>query len=163
MKQLLVISFPKGARTILPKPRKRVINSNINDKLILRGFIHCPDCGHLLTGSGSKGQYAKYYYYHCFYCKHYRIRADKTNLLFEKELQKLNLDREYISLYKDALRNINKEMFSEEILTQKSVKQSVDAFIKRIFKAKESLVHGEICSEDYKIIKEGCEKRINML
>ena len=31
----------------------------------LRGFLLCPTCGKLLTGSASKGRTNYYHYYHC--------------------------------------------------------------------------------------------------
>jgi NAD(P)-dependent dehydrogenase (short-subunit alcohol dehydrogenase family) len=34
------------------------------DILQLRGFLLCPNCGKLLTGSGSRGCGSRYYYYH---------------------------------------------------------------------------------------------------
>src|ERR1022692_23148 len=47
--------------------RKKIQRSQIivDDDLPLRGFLICPKCGRLLTGSASKGAYYYYHYYHC--------------------------------------------------------------------------------------------------
>ncbi|WP_369014763.1 recombinase family protein [Flavobacterium anhuiense] len=59
-------------------PKKTVINEH----LILRGILLCPNCGKTLTGSGSSGRYNKYYYYHCSLGCKFRTRADKVNEQF---------------------------------------------------------------------------------
>ena len=47
--------------------RKKVQRTKlaIDDKLPLRGFLICPKCGRMLTGSASKGRKQHYHYYHC--------------------------------------------------------------------------------------------------
>src|SRR5690606_30114532 len=48
--------------------RKRVVKPKIvaMDNLPLRGFLKCPKCDRMLTGSASKGKMGNYYYYyHC--------------------------------------------------------------------------------------------------
>ena len=37
----------------------------VDEHLPLRGFLICPECGKILTGSGSRGRSKRYYYYHC--------------------------------------------------------------------------------------------------
>ncbi|WP_316848609.1 zinc ribbon domain-containing protein [Pedobacter psychrodurus] len=46
------------------KPKKTTISSP--DALPLRGFLICPKCGYMLSGSASKGYSKHYHYYHCF-------------------------------------------------------------------------------------------------
>lgn len=57
------------------------------DSLPLRGFLICPKCGKLLSGSASKGRNKYYAYYHCFGDCTHRFRADRVNLIFEKEIR----------------------------------------------------------------------------
>ncbi len=54
----------------------------------MRGFLICPDCGRLLTGSSSKGQDGnKYYYYHCILPCKACFHTDQTHVS-SKELKK---------------------------------------------------------------------------
>ena len=47
--------------------KKRTYRAKVGsmDELQLRGYLICPKCGKLLTGSASKGRNRRYYYYHC--------------------------------------------------------------------------------------------------
>ncbi|MES1223365.1 MAG: zinc ribbon domain-containing protein [Bacteroidota bacterium] len=52
------------------------------------GFLICPRCGRILTGSGSKGRKLRYYYYHCSSACGIRYRADVANREFIREIKK---------------------------------------------------------------------------
>jgi len=57
------------------------------DSLPLRGFLQCPKCDRMLTGSASKGKMSKYYYYyHCSSSCGTRFRAEGANEIFEQQL-----------------------------------------------------------------------------
>jgi hypothetical protein len=56
--------------------------------LALRGFLICPHCGRMLTGSASKGRNNHYYYYHCVSSCGCRFKAENANSLFVQELKK---------------------------------------------------------------------------
>lgn len=47
--------------------KARAVNTKVNssEMLPLRGFLECPDCHRMLTGSASKGRSQYYFYYHC--------------------------------------------------------------------------------------------------
>jgi site-specific DNA recombinase len=74
-----------------------------NATMPLRGFLICPHCGKLLTGSASKGRYKYYSYYHCFDGCTCRFKADYVNNLFEYELKKYIPRPEMMEVYKIAL------------------------------------------------------------
>ena len=58
--------------------------------LQLRGYLLCPKCGKLLTGSASTGRAnQKYYYYHCNAKCGVRFKAADANSLFSSSLKKL--------------------------------------------------------------------------
>ena len=59
------------------------------DVLQLRGYLICPKCGKLLTGSASKGRNGRYYYYHGISSCGTRFKAENANQLFSSELKKL--------------------------------------------------------------------------
>lgn len=74
-----------------------------NATLPLRGFLICPTCGKVLTGSASKGHAKHYSYYHCFAGCKFRNRADAINQQFVYELKKYIPRPEMAELYKIVL------------------------------------------------------------
>jgi site-specific DNA recombinase len=74
-----------------------------NATMPLRGFLICPRCSKLLTGSSSKGNTKYYSYYHCFDGCTCRFRADHVNDLFVFELKKYIPKEEMIEVYKVVL------------------------------------------------------------
>jgi hypothetical protein len=70
--------------------RKKIFRTKIEAEEILqlRGYLICPNCGKLLTGSASKGRSSYYYYYHCLASCGVRFKAEDTNSLFLRELSK---------------------------------------------------------------------------
>ena len=49
------------------------------DEFPMSGFLICPDCEKLLTGSKSKGRNRYYAYYHCVAGCPHRVNAEKVN------------------------------------------------------------------------------------
>lgn len=145
------------------RKRQVYINQPVNSLLLLRGFLYCPKCSRKLSGSGSKGRNNRYYYYHCYSPCNYRIRADKINNLFLREINKLNADPEYVILYKKVLQDSFKDIYNKKVIDQSYITSIIEKLIDRITKARELLSKGNIDSEDYLAIKYNCEQRINIL
>ena len=74
-----------------------------NLSLPLRGFLICPECGKILTGSASKGRNKYYSYYHCFDGCTCRFSADAVNDRLIYELKKYIPRPEAINVYKVVL------------------------------------------------------------
>ncbi len=74
-----------------------------NESLPLRGFLICPLCNKVLTGSASKGHTKYYSYYHCTGGCSCRYRADNANIIFVTELKKYAPRPEMIDLFKITL------------------------------------------------------------
>lgn len=74
-----------------------------NSTLPLRGFLICPKCNKLLTGSASKGHTKYYHYYHCTDGCSCRYRADNVNQQFVYELKKYIPCPEMTELFKIVL------------------------------------------------------------
>ena len=74
-----------------------------NESLPLRGFLICPLCNKLLTGSASKGHTKYYSYYHCTDGCTCRYRSDYVNTIFVSELKKYTPRLEMIDLFKITL------------------------------------------------------------
>ena len=74
-----------------------------NESLTLRGFLICPKCNKLLTGSASKGHTKYYSYYHCTDGCPCRYRSDNVNQLFVHEIKKY-IPRPEIVDFKELLK-----------------------------------------------------------
>lgn len=70
--------------------RKKAMRSKIavDDNFPLRGFLICPKCGRMLTGSASKGRTKYYHYYHCSSPCGVRYNAYKVNDGILEEIRK---------------------------------------------------------------------------
>ncbi|MFY9307989.1 MAG: recombinase family protein [Bacteroidia bacterium] len=85
---------------ILDGRKRNVPTKNTRkEELPLRGFLICPKCGRLLTGSASKGNGGRYFYYHCQKGCNERFKAIEANRLFVEELKKFEVNIEVINLY----------------------------------------------------------------
>lgn len=64
--------------------KKKTYRTQVGGKEILqlRGYLLCPRCGKLLTGSGSRGRNGLYYYYHCHSSCGTRFRAIPSTASF---------------------------------------------------------------------------------
>ena len=74
-----------------------------DEALPLRGFLICPRCGKILTGSKSKGRTKYYSYYHCFDGCTTRFGAERVNETFVFELKKYVPRREMMDIFKLTL------------------------------------------------------------
>ncbi len=98
----------KQVQDILKGKRKAISISNTRcDELLLRGFLQCKECGHKLTGSGSRSRNGSiHYYYHCQHgCKE-RFRADEANRDFALFLDRMALPEEVMNLYYAILKDV---------------------------------------------------------
>lgn len=74
-----------------------------NAALPLRGFLLCPQCGKILSGSSSRGRSKYYTYYHCFDGCTCRFSAETVNTTFSNELKKYQPRLVYSELYRDVI------------------------------------------------------------
>jgi DNA invertase Pin-like site-specific DNA recombinase len=131
--------------------------------LPLRGYLNCPKCGKILSGSQSKGYSKHYLYYHCTSSCGYRARADMLNQKFEAVLTSLVLRQAYCQPLKEIVERAIKTTLQQRVDDTLKISQSIDRLIKRVDSAKELLLQGDLTGEDYKIIKVQCEAKISLL
>lgn len=75
--------------------------------LPLRGFLECPDCHRMLTGSASRGRHGNYFhYYHCTGSCKCRFRAATVNEYFENELLDFQLAPGIGDFYKQIVLDV---------------------------------------------------------
>ena len=131
--------------------------------LQLRGYLICPKCGKLLTGSASKGRNGRYYYYHCVSSCGARFKAENANELFSKELKKLIPKPGMTEVYKVVLQEEFKTKTKAQREDVKQVKEALEKATNELGNARKLLLANEIEPSDYRSIKSDYEKRITGL
>ncbi len=129
----------------------------------LRGFLICPECGRILTGSASKGRYDYYYYYHCISSCGCRFKTGNANDLFVRELRKYVPRPGMSILYGTTL----KEAFYEKTKGQQGERNQllleIDGLNTRLKNAREMLADQKLDPEDYRELKLDCTNKITVL
>ncbi|WP_429378468.1 recombinase family protein [Mucilaginibacter sp. UYCu711] len=145
---------------------KRPIATKIvsKDMLPLRGFLECPDCNRMLTGSASKGRHERYYYYHCTgtTCK-CRFKAETVNQYFEDELIKFNLASGVGELFKMVVMDECRSTSRDDLDERKVISTKIEEQELNLSKARKRLLKEEIDADDFKAIKAECNDELRML
>lgn len=135
----------------------------VDDMLPLRGFLICPKCGRMLTGSASKGCKSYYHYYHCSSSCGVRYNASKLNYDIVDEIKKYVRPLPKLQLYKEVIVSVFKAKTRLERNDIKQLNTQLDEANKRLSKARELLLIGDIDAEDYRTIKAETEQKINRI
>ena len=133
------------------------------DNLPLRGFLCCPKCTRKLTGSGSKGRNATYYYYHCENRCGVRFKAEEVNRYFERQIAKLSPMRDNVEFYAILLTQAYKAQMGEGIDVKQQLLNEIKAQHSRMDKAMDLLLKDAIEAHEYKKVKADAEKEIAKL
>ncbi len=123
------------------------------EELPLRGFLICPICAKILSGSKSKGRNRYYAYYHCFGGCAHRFRAESVNELFVNELQKYLPRQEYKKLYTALIAEAYKEQTKGIQDEKRQLLAQIKDYENRLSKARELVVTNQIDSSDYREMK----------
>lgn len=123
------------------------------DKLPLRGFLKCPKCDKVLTGSASKGRSNHYYYYHCNSKCGFRMKAEDADKLIIKELCKYVPEPEILEIFKMVVRDVNADQNKYLTAEKKAILSKIDALNNKLSKARELLLTTSIDPSDYKVMK----------
>ncbi len=134
-----------------------------DDFLPLRGFLLCPRCNRMLTGSGSKGRNRIHYYYHCLASCGCRFSADLVNNSFLEELKKLIMKPAIVPLFKSVIKMIYEQKQAGSTSDIKNITVEMKKIEERITKGRELLLEGDIDRLDYKKIKEQGEEKLRRL
>ena len=133
------------------------------DILQLRGYLLCPKCGKLLTGSASKGNGGQYYYYHCSSPCGARFKAENANELFCRELRKYiprpGMEKAYAHVLNTAYK-IRTKSQREDI---RAMSEQIEAANVEVARGRKLLLKEEIDAQDFREIKRENEKKIEML
>jgi site-specific DNA recombinase len=132
-------------------------------RMPLRGFLICPKCGRMLTGSASKGHTKSYYYYHCVSSCGCRFKTENANELFIRELRK------YVPKpgMKELFTIILKEAFYEKTKgsqnNQRQLLSQIEELNIRLKNAREMVADRKLDHEDFRELKLDCTNQITKL
>ncbi len=133
------------------------------DCLPLRGFLKCAKCGKTLTGSGSKGNGGKYYYYHCTKgCKE-RFRATVANELLYDIFKQISGNKNLLKTIEHITIDQYKHDNTGQALEVENVMKEIDVYRKRLQKAQILMLDEQLDAGDYKDIKFRLEPEIDKL
>ncbi len=153
--------------------RKRAIKPKIvaMDNLPLRGFLKCPNCERMLTGSASKGKMGIYYnYYHCTSSCGTRFKAEAANEAFVKQLRYLSPKEGMVDIFIEAfIRDFNNKTKAQNS-ERANIISEIDTLNKRYQNALLKNADGEMADDDFQEVKkltkgniEKMEQRLNDL
>ncbi|MBA5793492.1 recombinase family protein [Flavobacterium sp. xlx-214] len=145
--------------------RKKQIKPKIvsAENLPLRGFLKCPNCNRMLTGSSSKGKMGVYYnYYHCSTDCGVRYKAELVNETFTSQLKELSPRKEMIDIFLDSF------IYNYEVETKtqnrerknilEKIRQLNDRHTKALIKNADGIMDDQDFLELKKITKKSIEK-----
>lgn len=145
------------------KKRKVPSKNTAREELPLRGFLQCRKCGKNLTGSSSKGNGGKYFYYHCTNECGERFQAIHANTIFLEELRRISANEENIQLFEMVMKEYSRLSGKERSTALKEVDTEIEKNRERILKAQQLMVDGQLDTGDYKEIKSRYEPEIQKL
>lgn len=132
----------------------------VPEMLPLRGFLRCPKCTRILTGSASKGRTNYFYYYHCSSACGIRYRADMLNDLFVAELQKYKLKRPMGTIYSRVVHDEFHNMARHVLEKRRQLVSTITEQHNRLSKARAHALLDDFDPDDYRILKKDCEDKI---
>lgn len=140
----------KGTKAVSPR------------SLALRGFLICPKCGHIMTGSASRGKQRVYYpYYHCKSSCGIRFQAEMVNTLFERSLAQFIPKPGMAELFKAIIYDSFIENGGRTLADQNQKTVQIAEQNNRKARALELLINKSITGEEYQQIRKECENAIS--
>ena len=133
------------------------------DEFPLRGFLICPKCGRILTGSRSKGRNNYYTYYHCIPQCGIRFKTQGANTEFVRELRKYVPRRAMVNVYGELIMEEFRDSTSVFRQERNKVLKQIGVLNDKLNKARKEVLFERIDPVDFKIMKVECEKEINSL
>lgn len=121
--------------------------------LPLRGFLICPKCGKILTGSASKGHTKYYSYYHCFAGCNFRFRAETANEQFLDRLREYIPRPEMADLYRMIIEETWREQTAGLQGDRKKILQELKELEDKKAYIRELLATRKIEPEDFREMK----------
>lgn len=160
---LITEALFKRVQRVLKGKARRNLKIVSPEQLPLRGFLKCPACGKMLTGSASRGRNAYYHYYHCMASCRTRFKAEEVNRSFVGLLEGYALRTELKGLFRLVLRNVFEKQHAAGQQRRVFAQKQLDFHRQKIEKAKDLLLSSHLEPEDYRQLKTACEKEVTEL
>jgi len=141
--------------------RQYRLKAAADSSLPLRGFLICPKCGKLLSGSASKGRHKYYAYYHCFGGCTHRFRADRVNELLTIELKKYTPNPKWQPILRSFLSRAYHQQTGRDQEDRKQLTAQIKDLEGKLSKARDLLLSDQIDAADYRTMKAEYEERLN--
>ena len=145
------------------KRRKWPTKQNAREEYPLRGHLICSRCGNKLTGSSSKGNGGKYYYYHCTPKCGERFKAEEVNTSFAQTLQNITINEVCLKVLEQFSACFYKNGGQSAEQETEKLKVEIQKNKERLTNAQQLLLDGTLEPGDYKEIKNRYEPLVNQL
>jgi site-specific DNA recombinase len=133
-------------------------------ELYLRGFLICPQCSRILTGSASRSHNGRqYYYYHCQDRCSYRSRADHTNAVFENELAQWKIKSGFTKPYHAIIKECSERNLGAKGDDRTQALKEIEQQQTRLNRARDLFINGDLDTEDFRLVKASHETRMKDL
>ncbi|MGN2375578.1 recombinase family protein [Sphingobacterium spiritivorum] len=129
----------------------------------MRGFLICPECRRLLTGSKSKGRTKYYAYYHCVGNCNHRVNAEKVNDAIKEDLLKFVPQIENKDFYLEAISRGYLEQANKVQFEKKEILLQIKEYEERLSHTRDLLATRQIDASDYRDIKSQYTEKISTL
>ncbi len=133
------------------------------EQLPLRGFLICPKCGRMLTGSASTGRTNRYYYYHCVSSCGSRFRTEPANKLFIRELKKFVPKRGMNDIYVISLKEAYYEQTQSQRIQRNQLLNQIEELNARLKNARVLVADQKLDPDDFRELKQDCARKIEQL
>lgn len=133
------------------KPKRIAIATP--EDLPLRGFLKCPGCRRMLTGSASKGRRTHVAYYHCKSPCKVRFNANRVNQDFIEELKLFRIAKRDQAKFSQDMIDAYDVVRRTLTYMQKDCMDELDTLDVQIISARELLLAGKIEPSDFKKLK----------
>lgn len=153
--------FERVQEVVTGRSRLNLVRDIDNENLVLRHFLLCPQCGRVLTGSGSQNRIKKlYYYYHCQDgCKE-RFPALPANELMNEYLNGFSFDKDVQKLFIRKIRERLNPAHDVKVKSIHEVEETILTLVSRSRTLQNKFLDGQIESNDYQDMKKRLENEM---
>ena len=116
----------------------------------LRGLLYCSNCGAKMTGSPSRSQTGRqYFYYHCNNCRKDRISAEKANKTIESILEDFKFTKSSEFIYNAMVEKLLSGNAQQVVIKRNKINSEIEQTTTRLENLQDLLVDGKIDSDAY--------------
>lgn len=139
------------------RKRKFPTRQTSKEELPLRGYLQCKQCGIKITGSASKGNGGKYFYYHCQHgCKE-RFKAELANKELVKKLVEVTSNLGVVRSLKESIDAHLRLSKTDKLEQTVKLRLEIEKSKSRITNARRLMLDKEIDASEYREIKDEYE------